>query len=188
MEFGGWYVKENSQGKVIFEATQSARFMDMATGFVIVGAENSLMGEINYTSVGNWIGLHGRIPGPSKNNYYTISGNVTLNDLGFTDVTISLAGSGAGVTTTDYLGNYSFGGLVNGDYTITPSKTGYTFSPVSRQVTIAGGNVTGVNFTAASFQEECSTWSDVIGKYNAYVSGQAQWSDVINCYNQYVSP
>jgi len=187
VELGGWGVKESSPGKVIFEATKSVRFMDMATGFIIVGAEDSVMGEINYTSVGNWIGLHGDIPGPSKTNY-TISGNVTLNDVGLTDVTISLAGSGAGVTTTDDLGNYSFGGLVNGDYTITPNKTGYTFTPSSRQVTIVGGNVTGVNFTAASFQEECSTWSDVIGKYNAYVSGQAQWSDVINCYNQYVSP
>lgn len=35
---------------------------------------------------------------------------------------------------------------------------------------------------------ECSTWSDVISKYNAYVSGQASWSDVIQCYQQYVSP
>jgi hypothetical protein len=34
----------------------------------------------------------------------------------------------------------------------------------------------------------CSTWSNVIGKYNAYVSGQATWSDVMNCYNQYASP
>ena len=34
----------------------------------------------------------------------------------------------------------------------------------------------------------CSTWSDVIGKYNTYVSGQATGSDVITCYNQYVSP
>jgi hypothetical protein len=31
----------------------------------------------------------------------------------------------------------------------------------------------------------CSTWSDVIGKYNAYVSGQASWNDVITCYNEY---
>jgi hypothetical protein len=34
---------------------------------------------------------------------------------------------------------------------------------------------------------ECSIWSDVIGKYNSYVSGQAAWNDVISCYNQYVS-
>jgi len=33
----------------------------------------------------------------------------------------------------------------------------------------------------------CSTWSDVITKYNAYVSGQASWNDVITCYNEYAS-
>jgi len=36
-------------------------------------------------------------------------------------------------------------------------------------------------------QPGCSTWSDVIGKYNSYVSGQATWTDVINCYNEYAS-
>jgi hypothetical protein len=34
---------------------------------------------------------------------------------------------------------------------------------------------------------ECSTWTDVITKYNAYVSGQATWTDVITCYSQYAS-
>jgi uncharacterized delta-60 repeat protein len=34
----------------------------------------------------------------------------------------------------------------------------------------------------------CSTWTDVISKYNLYVSGQASWNNVIECYNQYVSP
>ncbi|MCX5886238.1 MAG: C25 family cysteine peptidase [Proteobacteria bacterium] len=33
----------------------------------------------------------------------------------------------------------------------------------------------------------CSEWSDVIAKYNEYVSGLAAWSDVIDCYNGYVS-
>jgi len=32
----------------------------------------------------------------------------------------------------------------------------------------------------------CSTWTDVITKYNSYVSGSATWTDVINCYNEYV--
>jgi hypothetical protein len=34
----------------------------------------------------------------------------------------------------------------------------------------------------------CSTWSDVINKYNNYVTDQSTWTDVISCYNQYVSP
>jgi hypothetical protein len=36
-------------------------------------------------------------------------------------------------------------------------------------------------------QTGCSAWTDVISKYNAYVSGQATWNDVITCYNEYVS-
>jgi hypothetical protein len=34
----------------------------------------------------------------------------------------------------------------------------------------------------------CLTWSDVISKYNTYVSSQATWTDVINCYTAYVTP
>ena len=34
---------------------------------------------------------------------------------------------------------------------------------------------------------QCSTWNDVIEKYNSYVSGSATWTDVITCYNEYVS-
>jgi hypothetical protein len=34
---------------------------------------------------------------------------------------------------------------------------------------------------------QCSTWSDVISKYQSYVSGQASWMDVITCYQEYVS-
>jgi hypothetical protein len=33
----------------------------------------------------------------------------------------------------------------------------------------------------------CSTWTDVISKYNAYVDGQALWNDVIACYQGYAS-
>jgi len=33
----------------------------------------------------------------------------------------------------------------------------------------------------------CSTWTDVINKYTAYVTGQATWTDVINCYGEYAS-
>jgi len=34
----------------------------------------------------------------------------------------------------------------------------------------------------------CTTWTDVISKYNLYVSGSANWDAVITCYNQYAAP
>jgi hypothetical protein len=52
-------------------------------------------------------------------------------------------------TTTNSTGNYSITGLVNGTYTVTPSRSGYTFTPPSQSVTISNANQTGVNFTAA---------------------------------------
>jgi beta-glucanase (GH16 family) len=43
---------------------------------------------------------------------------------------------------------FTFSGLVNGAYTVTPQKTGFTFAPASQNVTLNNANATGVNFTA----------------------------------------
>jgi hypothetical protein len=75
----------------------------------------------------------------------TISGNVSTNGA---NATVTLSGTASGSTTADSSGNYTFTGLANGSYTITPTKSGYTFSPTSQQVTVNGANVSGVNFTA----------------------------------------
>ncbi len=40
--------------------------------------------------------------------------------------------------------------LTDGSYTVTPSLSGYTFSPPSRDVTVSGSDVSGCDFTAAS--------------------------------------
>jgi len=40
----------------------------------------------------------------------------------------------------------------------------------------------------ATLMSVCLNWTDVIGKYNAYVSGSATWNDVITCYTEYTSP
>jgi Bacterial Ig domain len=76
---------------------------------------------------------------------WTISGNVSTNGA---NSSIALSGTASARTTADSSGNYGFAGLANGSYTITPTKSGYTFSPVSQQVTVNGANISGVNFTA----------------------------------------
>jgi hypothetical protein len=78
---------------------------------------------------------------------YSISGTVTSGGGPLAGVTMTLSGAATGTTTTDSNGNYTFSNLANGNYTVTPSMTGYTFSPASRTVTISGANVTGQNFT-----------------------------------------
>ncbi|MGC8724815.1 MAG: carboxypeptidase regulatory-like domain-containing protein, partial [Acidobacteriota bacterium] len=79
---------------------------------------------------------------------YSISGSVTVNGSGLTGVTVS-AGS-SGTATTDGNGNFTISGLANGTYTVTPSLSGYTFSPTSASETINGANLPGVNFTAVA--------------------------------------
>jgi hypothetical protein len=55
----------------------------------------------------------------------------------------------AASTIADSLGRYSFSGLANGTYAVTPSHTGYAFTPSTLAATINGANVSGINFTAA---------------------------------------
>jgi hypothetical protein len=76
---------------------------------------------------------------------WSISGTVSPSGSG---TVLTLSGTSTGTATADVSGNYSFTGLLNGSYTVTPSKTGYTFSPANQPVTISSANVTSVNFTA----------------------------------------
>jgi hypothetical protein len=61
--------------------------------------------------------------------------------------TVTLSGAATASTSVDAAGNYSFIGLPNGSYTVTPTKTGFTFTPPSQTVTINGANATAINFS-----------------------------------------
>jgi hypothetical protein len=79
---------------------------------------------------------------------YTISGKVRSSDLVLMQgVTMTLSGDASDTTTTDSLGRYRFTGLANGNYTVTPTMTGYTFDPESRAITISGADATRQHFT-----------------------------------------
>lgn len=78
---------------------------------------------------------------------WSVSGTVTTSTgVGISGVTV---GTGAASTTTNSSGAYTLGGLANGSYTLTPSLSGYTFSPAGSSVTVNGANVGGVNFTGS---------------------------------------
>lgn len=80
---------------------------------------------------------------------YSISGTITVDSAALAGVTVALSGASSSSATTDSTGKYTFSGLANGDYTITPSTaTGYTFAPVNSAVTISNANVTGKDFAA----------------------------------------
>jgi len=78
---------------------------------------------------------------------YTISGQVTLSGSGLSGVTVTLSGSQSGTVVTTSSGGYSFSVAVGGNYTVTPSLTGYTFNPTSKSFNNLSGNQT-QNFTA----------------------------------------
>src|SRR6202030_1180248 len=60
------------------------------------------------------------------------------------------SGPATATLTSDSSVNYSFTGLAPGTYTVTPSKSGFTFSPGSQSVPVTNANVTGANFTISA--------------------------------------
>ncbi len=79
---------------------------------------------------------------------FAISGTITgLSDP--TSVTLTLSGAGSATTNPDSSGNYSFTGLLNGSYTVTPTRVGRIFTPASLSITIADADRTGQNFVAS---------------------------------------
>ena len=91
---------------------------------------------------------------------YSISGSVSGAIL--PGVTINLTGAATKTFVTDSIGNYSFTGLTNGNYTVTPVLTGYTFSPSSVPVSVSGANVSGPFFIATVFVPPTNTLSGTV--------------------------
>jgi len=111
---------------------------------------------------------------PSLSQTYNISGTITPIT-GGSGATVTLSGTATATATADSSGNFSFTGLANGSYAVTPSHAGYAFSPTSQNATINGANVTGVNFTAAAQQAHsvALTWNAstcAVAGYNVYRS------------------
>jgi hypothetical protein len=78
---------------------------------------------------------------------YSISGKVTLNGVGLAGVTVS---DGTRSAVTAAAGTYTITGVPDAaTYTVTPSLSGYSFTPANASVPVMGVNVTGKDFTAA---------------------------------------
>lgn len=79
---------------------------------------------------------------------FQIGGNIKFGGNDLADVTMNLASGGS--TATDEGGDFQFAALDEGtNYTITPQKTGYVFSPSSYSGTILGIYVETLDFTAS---------------------------------------
>jgi hypothetical protein len=102
---------------------------------------------------------------------FTISGTIS----GGSGATVLLNGTAGATTTANSSGNFTFTALANGAYTVTPSDSGFTFSPANQSVTVSGANKTGVNFTAAADKPHmvALSWgasTSTVSGYNVYRS------------------
>jgi hypothetical protein len=111
---------------------------------------------------------------------YTISG--TLSGAAVAGVTVTLSGATSATTTTGSTGAYSFAGLANGTYTVTPSLAGHTFAPTSAVVAVSGASFPGQNFTvtavASDFQTALQgTWESCNPRHSGV--GTSEWQTVM---------
>ena len=150
----------------VFEASGTVMFIPGA----LISTTVDSSGHFTFTGMPNGI----YTVRPSKPGYVfsPAEQSVTINGANVTGInftvlplpttwsisgTISPPSSGSGTvlsipgalvsTTADSSGHFGFANMPNGLYTVTPSRAGYTFSPIQRSVTINGGNATGVDFT-----------------------------------------
>jgi hypothetical protein len=102
---------------------------------------------------------------------FTISGTVSGDTAA--GVTMTLTGAYVRTETTDASGNYTFTGVRNGDYTLTPSKDGYMFSPPSLSPTVSGADVASQDFAAIQmlYRIEGNVEVGVAGPASVYLSG-----------------
>ena len=92
---------------------------------------------------------------------FSISGRVTnANFGGISGILIGLT-PGGDETTTDGNGNYSFGDLEAGSYTITPQGAEHTFDPVSINAEITDSDLTDQDFIAEPVQMTVTYVDDI---------------------------
>jgi hypothetical protein len=130
---------------------------------------------------------------PTPESTYDISGTISVSGGGaLPGVTVTLSGAGSETSTTDASGKYTFAGLSNGLYTITPTVSGYEFNPVSQTLAVNGTAATDMNFTATPEWALTTFPAYLYGDwYNDADGGSWQWgitgSTTIRTYNRFFS-
>jgi len=94
---------------------------------------------------------------PAQAATYSISGQVTSNGSGLSGVAVALSGASSATAMTGSSGNYTFAGLDNGSYTVTPSRSGFAFNPANSPQIVGGADIAGVNFIATP--DQAATYS-----------------------------
>ena len=118
-----------------------ANGVDGANGVYVYTSSPGTFPTSAYSASNYWVDV---VYTPS--NTYPVSGSIS--GAGGAGATVSLTGPETLSIAADSSGNFAFDGLVNGTYTVTPSRSGAAFLPASRNVVVNNGGASGVNFTA----------------------------------------
>ncbi len=129
-------------------ATGDTYWMQMANAPIPTSGTSVTINDTSPTTDRFNLTLVEVIPAPAGT--LSISGAITPSTAA-SGATVTLTGAATGTTTASVGGTYSFQNLLNGSYTITPSKAGVVFSPSSITIPLSGSNGT-ANFTAATLQ------------------------------------
>ncbi len=84
----------------------------------------------------------------SATSGFVIKGRITTSS-GAPIANVTVARSSSIFTTTNLNGEYTLNAVPNGNFNVTPSRSGFIFQPTTRLVTVNGASVFGVDFEAA---------------------------------------
>lgn len=111
-----------------------------------------------------------------------VGGIIQSGGVGLAGVTVSVSGSQNISTTTDVNGNYSLSLNEGGNYTVTPSKTGYIFTPSNRAVNNLQTDQTAINFNGTATANMSAFWKgdgntlDSVGTNHGTLHGDANYT------------
>lgn len=135
-------VTTKTDGKYIFSGLLNGKYTitPSLSGYTFypttteVEINDSSVAEVNFTSTQLKLAISGSISGE--------------NLAGLAGVTLKLSGAQSGSVTSKADGTYSFTGITSGNFTVTPSLAGYTFTPAAQDLSVYGTDVVNIDFTA----------------------------------------
>jgi len=146
---GGGNAITDNNGNYIFSGLPSATYTltPVRSGYAFNPATRTVTLTTSSATGQNFVGAN-----------TTLSGRVAFsNGIGIANVQVRL-NNGQSLFTNS-AGYYTFPGVLNGAYTVTPVLSGYSFEPAFRSVVISNSNVSNVNF---------------VGGYS--ISGRVSWA------------
>ena len=163
-------------GSQVYTITASAGYS--IANVLVDGSSVGAVGTYTFSDV---IANHTISASFSATATYSILGAVsTSTGMAISGVTITLSGTSTGTTTTGSSGSYSFTGLSSGTYTITPSLSGYTFSPSNIVLSVSSENVTGENFTGTQSITCTNNPIMLAGTTNTFSTLTAAFTGILN--------